>query len=290
MALTCTDCGYVVATANKSFGGKFCPKCGERLIEVLAEEKQVAVKRLVSMDAVIAKFRELTDEPLSKNWGIKLGIVLVVLVIVQVIGYAGYTAVKPILFPEHAATLADANEDPELTKQFAAAEQNQNSGKFAESEAILTKILEEHPDSVKALDALGFSAMLQQDPVRARGYYEKALTISEEDALAHQNLGVIAKEAGNTDEALTHFDDALVTDPENTTVRYLAGELYAHQKHDTAQAELMLRGVLQRLPTHKKSYLLLAEVYRAAGDTEKLTTLIQEAKKNLPKDPEIQAM
>ena len=277
-------------TASKSFGGKFCPKCGERLVEVLAEEKQVAVRRLVSMDVVIAKFRELTDEPLSKNWGLKLGIFLVVLVIMQGVGYAGYIVVKPILFPEQAVIIATENEAPELTKLFAAAEHNQAAGKFIESEAILAQILEKNPTSTKALDALGFSAMLQQDRVKAQGYYEKALAIAPDDSLAHQNLGVIAQEAGNLDEALTHFDDTLVTDPENTTVRYLAGEIYAHAKNDPAQAELMLRGVLQRLPNHKKSYLLLIELYRKSGDTVKLSTIIAEAKKSLPTDPEIQKL
>jgi tetratricopeptide (TPR) repeat protein len=260
------------------------------LVEVLAEEKQVAVKRLLSMDEVIAKFRELTNEPLSKNWGLKLGIFLVVLLILQGAGYATYVVVKPIVFPAAVQLAAVENEDPALTKLFAEAEKQQNVGKFAESEAILTRIVTEHPESVKALDALGFSAMLQQDRVKAATYYEKAILLAPDDSLANQNLGVIAKEAGNFDDALTHFDDVLVTDPENTTVRFLAGEIYWQEKSDAAQAELLLRGVLQRLPTHKKSYLLLADIYRKNGETEKLQAIIAEAKKHLPKDEEIKAM
>jgi len=40
-------------------------------------------------------------------------------------------------------------------------------------------------------------ATLQRDTTKARKYYERAIALVPEDVLAHQNLGVIAKEAGN---------------------------------------------------------------------------------------------
>lgn len=285
MPFSCPACGYA-AEKLTSFGGKFCPQCGERLVEALAAETVVAKKRLLSMEAVIATFREMADEPLSKRWQLKLALVTLALVIVQAIGYASYQIIMPLVTP----AVVGGDSSPEITALFEKGAAAEADGKFAEAATHLNAILAREPENTKALNALGYLASIQHDTTTARGYYERVIAIDATDPLATQNLGVIAKEAGDAETAAAYFATTLGRDPANTTVKYLLAEIEMTTHNNPTEAERLLREVLATLPNHKKANLLLIETLRTRGATSELAEAITAAKVVLPNDADIQAL
>ena len=59
MSQKCHNCGFKIKDSVKSFGGKFCPRCGERIKSVLEEEKREAKKSLVIIDKALEKLKEM---------------------------------------------------------------------------------------------------------------------------------------------------------------------------------------------------------------------------------------
>jgi len=285
MDLHCPDCDFTTQTSElRSFGGKFCPVCGQRLVDALATETAEAKKSLRVVETVLATLYEIIDEPFYKRWGLKVVILSIFLIVLQGIGYAGYQVVQPLLLDP-----AIEEVDPAIMALFDEAHAAEAAQHFVEAEALYTSILDIDPANTRALNNIGFLARLQHDEDKALEIYNQVFMIDLENATARQNIGVIARERGDSDEAFAHFERVLELDDTNTTVRYLMADILIEKNNNLDRAEALLRDVIALLPTHQQAHLLLIDLYRTKGSGQ-LSSAIYEAKMQFPNDQTIQSL
>ena len=221
---SCAECGYVQTAADlkKSFKGKFCPKCGARRVMALEEENLMAENSLLSLDALIAKCKELITEPTHKNLGFKILTIAAVVFVLQAAGYEAYSyffvAPPPPLVTASAAAQADQAAQDQL---FSAAMKLQTAGNLEGAKAAFTDMVTRYPDSTRALNSLGFIAKEQQDTAAAKEYFQQSLVQDPANVTANQNLGVLAKAEHNTADAQKYFTAVLQVEPTNDVVKKL---------------------------------------------------------------------
>ena len=86
---------------------------------------------------------------------------------------------------------------------------------FARAESLLRQVLEAHPESLPALDLLGFVLYSLGRPEEGEQMCRRALAVRPDHAYAHKGLGLnMARRGGDLDEALRHIKLATDLRPE----------------------------------------------------------------------------
>ncbi len=97
------------------------------------------------------------------------------------------------------------------------------AGEYQRAEALYREILQQSPDNTQILFNLG-NALARQGKIEESAEvfdrYRREVTDPVERAPAEYNLGHLHGETGNTDEAITHFRQALDLDPEDEDAKF----------------------------------------------------------------------
>ncbi len=154
-------------------------------------------------------------------------------------------------------------------------------GHLAEALQVLEKGLKIDPRSTRLREELARVHMVQKNHDRAAHYLEEAVQDAPNDVSLLARLGEAYLEARKIEEAEALFKRLLEINPADEDSRIQMGRVFlSQQKFDLAYAELvpavdrllqrkegekaaaLLQQVVQRNPSHVKSLVKLAEVYR----------------------------
>ena len=95
------------------------------------------------------------------------------------------------------------------------------------------------PDNSETLFALGNLRLAENNSAAAQSFYRAVLNLDPKHKGAFNNLGVLALDAKQFDEAENWFRRAEVVDPRNAKTHFLlARTLLAKSDHDGARAEI----------------------------------------------------
>ena len=95
--------------------------------------------------------------------------------------------------------------------------------------------------------------------------FERALSVTPSNALAHNNLGIALRYVGRETDALAHFNAALAANPDDVTARNHVG-VALRALGRTDEALTALRETVARDPTYMAAHFNLGETLMRIGD------------------------
>jgi tetratricopeptide (TPR) repeat protein len=114
-----------------------------------------------------------------------------------------------------------------LDRKFQSAVAQYESGRFAESAALLESLLHDVPESFEVHELLGLVYAAQSQDAQAQEHLEKAVHLKPDSAAARTNLAANLAHMGQLDLAETEFKKAIKLEPRNFDANHNLGELYA---------------------------------------------------------------
>jgi chemotaxis protein methyltransferase CheR len=147
---------------------------------------------------------------------------------------------KPVRRPRPPATSA-----PHAETEYQQALDLYRKGRYPETVAILTRLLETSSDARALLLMSRVHADLGELP-QALHWCERTVAADRLNPIGHYLLGTILKELGRKAEALLAYRRALYLDPDFTLTHFALGGLYREQ-HQTRQAAKHFTNALQLL-------------------------------------------
>jgi tetratricopeptide (TPR) repeat protein len=165
-----------------------------------------------------------------------------------------------------------ANRD--LDRQFQQAVSQYESGHYAESAAILEKLLPSAQESFDLHELLGLDYSAQSQDAKASPHLEKAARLNPKSAEAHTNLAANLSRLGKTAEAEQHFRKAVELEPDNFDANHNLGEAYIRQGK-IADAAPYLEKAQQLDASNYDNGYDLALAYITVGRTKDARALIQ---------------
>ena len=106
--------------------------------------------------------------------------------------------------------------------------------------------------------------------------FRHALEVTENNALAHNGLGVALDEKGQIDEAIRQLQEALRLNPDNADVQYNLG-VALFQQGRTAEAIRQFQETLRLKPNHAEAHNNLGTALGLTGQTDEAMHHFQEA-------------
>ena len=114
-------------------------------------------------------------------------------------------------------------------------------------------ILEEDPNNLAAVIALGNAYFDSGQWNEAIRLYERALAINPRSADVHTDMGTAYRNMGRTDRALAEYRRALELEPGHMDARYNLGVVYAYDVKDYTQAIAIWKQVLRLEPNYPEA-------------------------------------
>jgi tetratricopeptide (TPR) repeat protein len=153
-------------------------------------------------------------------------------------------------------------------------------GYFEQAASSFQLALRDDPSSAEACYGLGSAYLNQQKTAQARAGFERAVKLraSYPDTLANawNNLGLLATQEGNTDEAVRCFQEAVRLSPDHLIALNNLGNAYRLQKNWQAAGKVLERA-LQVSPGDAEANYGLAMVFAQADDAEHAYQYLQKA-------------
>jgi tetratricopeptide (TPR) repeat protein/peroxiredoxin len=160
---------------------------------------------------------------------------------------------------------------------------------FDQAEASFQKAVEEDPASAEALYGLGSVFLKQQKRAEAQAVFERATTLQaaypETLPNAWNNLGLIATQQGNSEEAIRCFREALKINPDHLIALDNLGNAFRQQKRWTEARDVFERA-LAVSPEDPEANYSLGMVYAQSDDTQRAYDYLQKALQARPGYPE----
>jgi tetratricopeptide (TPR) repeat protein/peroxiredoxin len=162
-------------------------------------------------------------------------------------------------------------------------------GYFEQAESSFRLALQDDPSSAEACYGLGSALLRQRKTAEARDNFDRATKLRSNypDTLANawNNLGLIATEENQTEEAIHYFQQALRSSPDHLIALNNLGNAYRLQKNWDAARKSFERA-LEVSSTDAESNYGLAMVFAQADDTAEAYDYLQAALKSRPDYPE----
>jgi len=133
--------------------------------------------------------------------------------------------------------------------------------------ARLASRVEEHPDDVSALCALGLRYLISRLPQRAIELLEQARERDPDDGEVQMYLGYAYRAVGNPDASHQAFLACLKEDPDNVSALHPVGHHYLAVGEGEKAIECFARFAAV-YPEDPSAHFSLAEAYRQTGRTE----------------------
>jgi tetratricopeptide (TPR) repeat protein len=103
-------------------------------------------------------------------------------------------------------------------------------GLRTQAHVVFQEILDIHPQDVLALNSLGYNELNNRRLVQALGFFERALTLTPNNANAHFNVGFVCEELGRSQDAELAFRKALSIDEKLDRAWYGLGLVLVRQR------------------------------------------------------------
>jgi tetratricopeptide (TPR) repeat protein len=162
-------------------------------------------------------------------------------------------------------------------------------GYLEEAEAFFQLAAKDDPGGAEPLYGLGSVYLEQQKRREAREYFERAIKSAADYPAtlpnAWNNLGILAAREGKTDEAIGYFQKALEMNPEHAVALQNLGNAY-RQKKDWDAARKTLEHALALNPDDAEANYGLGMVYAQLNDTSRAYQFLQKALAARPAYPE----
>jgi len=176
-----------------------------------------------------------------------------------------------------ALTRAQTSANPntkDLDRQFQQAVADYESGHYAESAALLEKLLPAAPESFELHELLGLDYSGQSQDAKATPHFEKAARLKPKSAEAQTNLAANLSRLGKTAEAEQHFHKAVELEPDNFDANHNLGEAYIRQGKIADAAPYLEKAQHIDASNYDNGYDL-ALAYLSVGHTKDARALIQ---------------
>jgi tetratricopeptide (TPR) repeat protein/peroxiredoxin len=162
-------------------------------------------------------------------------------------------------------------------------------GYFEQAKVAFERAVKDDPTSAEALYGLGSAFLSQEQYDASREYFERAIKSrsSYPDTLpsAWNNLGLIAARQGRTDEAISHFQQALQLSPGSPIALDNLGNAF-RQKKDWGKAAEAFQHALALNPDDAEANFGLGMVYAQTDDHGRTEEYLNRALKVRPEYPE----
>jgi tetratricopeptide (TPR) repeat protein len=162
-------------------------------------------------------------------------------------------------------------------------------GYLEQAEEFFRLAEKEDPDSAEPLYGLGSVYLEQEKRKEARECFERAVKSTADYPAtlpnAWNNLGILAAREGKTDEAIGFFQKALAINPDHAVALQNLGNAY-RQKKDWDAARKTLEHALALNPEDAEANYGLGMVYAQLNDTERAYEFLQKALAARPAYPE----
>jgi tetratricopeptide (TPR) repeat protein len=162
----------------------------------------------------------------------------------------------------------------DLDRQFQQAVAAYEAGRYAESAAIIEKLLPAAPQSFELYELLGLDYAGQSQDAKANTYLEKAARVNPKSAEAHTNLAANLSRLGKNAEAEDHFRKAVELEPDNFDANHNLGEAYIRQGKIAAAAPYLEKAQHIDASNYDNGYDL-ALAYISVGRSKDARALIQ---------------
>ena len=169
---------------------------------------------------------------------------------------------------------AQAPSTQDLDRQFQQAVAAYEAGRYAESAAIIEKLLPEAPQSFELYELLGLDYAGQSQDAKANTYLERAARLNPKSAEAHTNLAANLSRLGKNAEAEEHFRKAVELEPDNFDANHNLGEAYIRQGKIAAAAPYLEKAQHIDASNYDNGYDL-ALAYISVGRSKDARALIQ---------------
>ncbi len=193
------------------------------------------------------------------------------------------------------------------------------SGAFQKSLILCQEILQKNPNNIEALNLSGLSRQGRQEydlsiscfekivllsPDKALGYfnlansyhalkklneadlnYQMAAGRDSKDDRIYNNWGIVLRDKGALDQAVTRFQKAIQLNPDNANAYHNLGNVLA----DLGRLEGAIRcfqKAVQINPSNAVHYKCLGNALREKGELDESLELLQQALDRFPDDPE----
>ncbi|MGI0489742.1 tetratricopeptide repeat protein [Pantanalinema rosaneae CENA516] len=102
---------------------------------------------------------------------------------------------------------------PQLSTTLQTALQHYQQGNLQEAERLYRQVLQQDPDQVEALHAIGVIVCQAGQLETAENYLRRAVTLLPQFAQAWGNLGGVVQQRGRVEEAIGYYKQAIALDP-----------------------------------------------------------------------------
>jgi predicted O-linked N-acetylglucosamine transferase (SPINDLY family) len=116
--------------------------------------------------------------------------------------------------------------ETKLQEQLALAQTLQRQGRVAEARRLFEEIIGLQPDHCEALNDLGVLAGQTQDPQQACLYFDRVIAAQPNNFAAYCNRGLAEKQLRRFEAALASFDRAIALNDDDPIVHYSRAETY----------------------------------------------------------------
>jgi tetratricopeptide (TPR) repeat protein len=122
-----------------------------------------------------------------------------------------------------------------------------SSGKLAESNAMLEKLIQKLPDVLELRISMGLNRQKMGQHAQAISLFEEVIKRMPQSATTHFNLALSYYEIDQLDAALPHLQAAVALEPYYTRAEELLGTIWSHKK-DYARARASFEHLLKIAP------------------------------------------
>ncbi|HEX4644520.1 MAG TPA: tetratricopeptide repeat protein, partial [Verrucomicrobiae bacterium] len=170
--------------------------------------------------------------------------------------------------------------------EIAAAEKNAAETKYAESTALLAKVLARDPDHYDALLMDAGLKLAKGETLKAVAGFERLTKLYPKAAHAQYNLALAYLANNEIAKAVASLNQALAVDPQYADAIVRLADLRIRQG-DVNPAAASLRQLVQQQPQRTDAQLLLADLYRAQGNFDDALAVYRKLAELFPKNPQV---
>lgn len=105
------------------------------------------------------------------------------------------------------------------------------AGQIDQAQKIYLEILNNEPDNFEVLQLAAILAAQKKDYSLAKKFFTKALSINNDSATLHSNIGNVYRHLKDTENAILHYKKALKIDPKNFVAQNNLGIVYYQQNN-----------------------------------------------------------